>query len=33
VLSKCEYGAENYNLNVVELPDFEETEEDFEDAE
>jgi adenine-specific DNA-methyltransferase len=33
VLSKCEYGAGNYNLNVVELPDFEETEEDFEDAE
>ena len=33
VLSKCEYGAENYNLNVVELPDFDETEEDFEDAE
>jgi adenine-specific DNA-methyltransferase len=33
VLSKCEYGAENYNLNVMELPDFEETEEDFEDAE
>lgn len=33
VLSKCEYGADNYNLNVVELPDFEETEEDFEDAE
>lgn len=33
VLSKCEYGANNYNLNVVELPDFEETEEDFEDAE
>jgi adenine-specific DNA-methyltransferase len=33
VLSKCEYGADNYNLNVVELPDFEETEGDFEDAE
>ncbi|MFP3153387.1 site-specific DNA-methyltransferase [Lachnospiraceae bacterium ZAX-1] len=33
VLAKCEYGAENYNLNVVELPEFEETEEDFEDAE
>jgi len=33
VLSKCEYGADNYNLNVVELPDFDETEEDFEDAE
>jgi adenine-specific DNA-methyltransferase len=33
VLSKCEYGADNYNLNVVELPDFEETEEDFENAE
>ena len=33
VLSKCEYGAENYNLNVVERPDFDETEEDFEDAE
>jgi len=33
VLSKCEYGAENYNLNVVELPDFDETEEDFKDAE
>ena len=33
VLAKCEYGAENYNLNVVELPDFDETEEDFEDAE
>jgi adenine-specific DNA-methyltransferase len=33
VLAKCEYGAENYDLNVVELPDFEETEEDFEDAE
>lgn len=33
VLSKCEYGADNYNLNVVEFPDFEETEEDFEDVE
>ena len=33
VLSKCEYGVENYNLNVVELPDFDETEEDFEYAE
>lgn len=33
VLSKCEYGAENYNLNVVELPNFDESEEDFEDAE
>jgi len=32
VLSKCEYGAENYNLNIVEIPDFDETEEDFEDA-
>jgi adenine-specific DNA-methyltransferase len=32
VLSKCEYGADNYNLNVVDLPDFEETEEDFEDV-
>jgi len=33
VLSKCEYGVENYNLYVVELPDFDETEEDFEDVE
>ena len=33
VLSKCQYGAENYNLNVVELPDLDETEEDFQDAE
>ena len=33
VLSKCEYGADNYNLNVLELPDFDEKEEDFEDAE
>jgi adenine-specific DNA-methyltransferase len=33
LLSKCKYGAGNYNLNVVELPDFEETEENFEDAE
>jgi adenine-specific DNA-methyltransferase len=33
VLSKCEYGTDNYNLNVMELPDFNETEEDFEDAE
>jgi adenine-specific DNA-methyltransferase len=33
VLSKCEYGVTDYNLNVVELPDFEETEEDFEYAE
>jgi len=33
VLSKCEYGADNYNLNVVEFPNFDETEEDFEDAE
>jgi len=33
VLSKCDYGADNYNLNVIELPDFNETEEDFEYAE
>jgi len=32
VLSKCEYGADNYNLNVLELPHFDETEEDFEDV-
>jgi len=30
VLSKCEYGVENYNLNIVELPNFDETDEDFE---
>jgi len=30
VLSRCEYGAENYNLNIVDLPEFTETEEDFE---
>ncbi len=33
VLSKCEYSAEDYNLNLVELHNFDETEEDFEDAE
>jgi adenine-specific DNA-methyltransferase len=33
VLAKCDYGADNYNLNIVELPDFEETAEDFEDVE
>jgi adenine-specific DNA-methyltransferase len=33
VLSKCEYGANNYNLNVVELPNFDEIEVGFEDAE
>jgi hypothetical protein len=36
VLSRCEYGKDgkdNYSLNIVELPDFSETEEDFEDAE
>lgn len=24
VLNKCEYGVDNYNLNIVEVPDFEE---------
>jgi len=33
LLSKCEYGIENYNLSIVGLPDFDETEEDFEDVE
>jgi len=33
VLSKCEYGADNYNLNVVELSGFDEMEADFNDAE
>jgi adenine-specific DNA-methyltransferase len=33
VLAKCEYGVNNYNLNIKEMPEFEETEEDFEDAE
>jgi len=33
VLAKCEYGAKHYNLNVVDMPEFTETEEDFEDAE
>jgi hypothetical protein len=32
VLSKCEYGAEDYNLNIVAPPEFDETLEDFEDA-
>jgi len=30
VLSRCEYGADNYNLNIVELPEFDETGDDFE---
>jgi adenine-specific DNA-methyltransferase len=33
VLSKCEYGAEDYNLNIAAPPEFDETLEDFEDAE
>jgi adenine-specific DNA-methyltransferase len=33
VLANCEYGVNDYNLNVAELPDFDVTEEDFEDAE
>jgi adenine-specific DNA-methyltransferase len=32
VLAKCEYGAEHYNLNIVDMPEFTETEEDFENA-
>ena len=27
LLSKCEYGKENYNLNIIELPDYDEEEE------
>jgi len=33
VLSKCEYGVDNYDLNVVDVPDFDLTEEDFDDVE
>jgi adenine-specific DNA-methyltransferase len=33
VLSKCEYGADNYNLNIVDLPECDETGDDFEDVE
>ena len=33
VLDRCTYGETDYKLNIVEIPDFEETEEDFEDAE
>jgi adenine-specific DNA-methyltransferase len=32
VLSKCEYGADDYNLNTVAPPDFDGTEGEFEDA-
>lgn len=33
VLSKCEYGVDNYNLNIINPPEFDEDEwEDCEDA-
>jgi adenine-specific DNA-methyltransferase len=31
VLSKCEYGVDNYNLNIVNPPEL--TEEELDDAE
>ena len=31
VLAKCEYGADNYNLNIIEVPELDEA--DYDDME
>jgi hypothetical protein len=33
VLDKCEYGKDDYKLNIVELPDMDDCDEDFEEME